>query len=622
MDRPGDHVPLRSARNRIIDALEIGDCYPLTDLNVVADRLKVPFGGTVPIPIAHAQSRVRYELCNPKGQPLGSTFGGEGRDATLVFESPRVLEDVTYRIRATKAARGGGAPLVRFLEETAPVKVGLDSTLPIEVGDVWARGSATPAVASILDPSNPRPGLEDPRLVPHAAAVDVRVSRSQEGVEYSLVVDGRDVPGDTRMGDLGTVVLRTPALREDTVIQVRATKRFLSSDNRPPETGLLDSRLFVKVRPDPGVSVAVAGGPVAAYGAGASVTVAASQRSASYRVFVRAIPDRDFVFGGAGGVAVTAVTVAAGGVVQVREPDRGDVWVVPDGYQAIGDADIQGTDADLAIALPGLTEDSMAIVRATKAHRLGSTPGDDRLVSSSVRLDAAAVILVRPDPLRPLSLWVPVAGDRIVGDVQVRNGQPGVMYELLDPRTGAPAGRPAYFHKRDDRDATQNEGVGQLVVGVDFIVPAESSSQAALPDRPRQIPPPPEVTLAADGADRSWRLRATRARTGLAVELSGDVTVGAAPAIRAESAVVDAGTSTNIVIEGGRTGERYQLAVDGRILASPVASGPAAVTLPTGAVAADTVFTVEISRPGDTGSTVVKQVAVAVSIRRPDPDLT
>ena len=38
MDTPHD-IPVRSARDRIIDLLEIGDTYPLTDLNVVEHEL-------------------------------------------------------------------------------------------------------------------------------------------------------------------------------------------------------------------------------------------------------------------------------------------------------------------------------------------------------------------------------------------------------------------------------------------------------------------------------------------------------------------------------------------------------------------------------------------------------
>ena len=135
MDTP-HNVPLRSARDRIIDLLEMGDTYPLTDLNVVADQLKVAFGGTAKIPIEHAQVNVVYQLCDPNGKPLGEAFDADGEGRTLVIETPRVEEDVTYRIRATKKSPLGSklpAQTSRFLNEGAPVKVGIDTGLVIEM---------------------------------------------------------------------------------------------------------------------------------------------------------------------------------------------------------------------------------------------------------------------------------------------------------------------------------------------------------------------------------------------------------------------------------------------------------------------------------------------------------
>src|SRR5262245_4444801 len=103
-------IPVRVARNRLIDIVGIGDACPLSDLNVVADRLKVPFNGTARIPIEYAQTNVTYELCDRSGQPLGAEFRAIGRDATAAIDTPRVTEDVTYRIRATKSSVGLGPP--------------------------------------------------------------------------------------------------------------------------------------------------------------------------------------------------------------------------------------------------------------------------------------------------------------------------------------------------------------------------------------------------------------------------------------------------------------------------------------------------------------------------------
>ncbi len=623
MARSFDHVAARSARNRVIDAIRIGDCYPLTDLNIVADRLKVPFGGTVKIPIVHAQSSVHYELCDPKGQPLGAAFAGDGQDATLVVETPAVQEDVTYRIRATKPARAGGPPLIRFLEEPAPVKVGLDTSLVIEVGDVWRPGAATAAAAALLDvtASTSRPG--DPRLVPYASAIDVKIDRSQEGVEYSLIIDGNDVPDVMRMGDLGTILLRTPALHEDCVIQVRATKRFLAADSRSPETSPLDRRLLVKIEPNPSIAVAVAGGPIVDFAAIPALTIADSQPGAIYRFYLRSIPDSAFIHGPAAGVAVTTVDVPGEPSVQVCAPDGSGGWVVPDDYRSVGESDIQGTGGDVTVPLgPLLLDDSMVIVQAAKMHRVSEDAGDDRVVRSAIRLDAAVVILVRPDPRRPLAFRVPTDGSRIVGDVRVTEGQPGVMYQLSDKATGTAVARPAYFHKRDAADATQNKGIGQLAVEVDLVVPAPVGATVAAAtelDRSRQIARPPELTLTADAVDVTWRVSGRKAQTGVGIDLEREAVVGAPPAIRPESPVVDSGTATGIIIENGRIGERYQLFANRAVIAGPVDGSGDALSLSTGPLTADTAFELAISRSDDTTAAVLRVVSLSVTVRPAAP---
>ena len=112
------HIPVRSARNRLIDLLGMGAPYPLSDLNVVADHLRVAFGSTAKVPIECAQAGVRYELCGPQGETVSK--GLVGADATLTLETPAVSEDITYRVRATTVS---SPQLQRFLDEGASVKV-------------------------------------------------------------------------------------------------------------------------------------------------------------------------------------------------------------------------------------------------------------------------------------------------------------------------------------------------------------------------------------------------------------------------------------------------------------------------------------------------------------------
>lgn len=621
MDVATDLVPVRNARNRLIDALGLGDCYPLTDLNVVADRLKVPFGGTVRIPVAHAQSGVRYELCDPKGTPLGARFAGDGQDGTLEIETPPVQEDITYRIRASKIRSAAPErPLVVMLEEPAPVKVGLDTTLAIEIGDVWLPDASTPMSAALLDTGAANPKASDPRLVPFGASVEVKVNRSQEAVEYSLNIDGRDLPAVSKTGDLGTIALRSSALVEDSLIRVRATKRFLASENRQPETSLLDAPLSVAVKADPSVQVSPVGGAIVDYGASGTLRIVKSQKTANYRAYVRPIPDRDFVRRPGASVDVTSVAVPGEPTVRVAKPRGDGMSNVQAGSLPIGAAAQTGTGGDLTVSLDSLTEDVMVIVQATKAHSTDPLQADAPVVESAIALHDAAVLLVRPDPQRALSLRVPVAADRIAGDVEVSGGQPGVMYQFRDKTTDAPIPWTAYFHKRDDEDATQNKGIGQLAVEVDMAVPADpvtASSGQPQSDGARQVPRPPLLSVGAGPADVTWLLRAMKAQTRVSVAMVREAVIVPPPTVRAESAIVDAGASTNVLIDASRTGERYQLMIGGVAQGAAVGTDGSPVSLSTGAVGADTVFDVVITRPEDNGIAVARVVSVSIAVRRP-----
>jgi hypothetical protein len=615
-------VPLRSARDRLIDLLRIGDTYPITDLNVVADQLKVPFGGAAKIPVEHAQAGIQYELCDPEGQPLGGAFAATGSDATLVIESPRVTEDITYRIRATKIPGALPPQAARFLDEVAPVRVGLDTGLVIEITQYAMPGSGNPVQAPLLDPGKTNPQPADPRLVPFGAAVDVRV-KSQEGVQYSLILNGQDTSTPTVTGDLSAIVLRTPALQEDTVIQVRATKHFPAAERRNPETTPLDMTLYVKVSANPALAVSVAGTSIVDHRQDAAIRIANTQKSAQYRVYARAIPDRDFIRGATAGRTVVTVPVAGQPNVQVLAPAPSDRWRVPTGYAPAGDA-VAGTGADVTVPLKALEDDTMVVVAALKDHAIDVRNPASPTLPSALGLDQAAVVLVRPDPARPVTLRVPVVDAQTGNTMQVSNGQPGVFYYFRQAPSGKEFPRAAYFHKRDDQDERQNKGIEQLAVDVDFVV-ATDPDQQGVPGRldlARTFPVPPVLAIKPLATGSSLRGRAMKAQTRVDVPMAQTASIPAIPVIRVAEPVVDYGAPATIVIAASRSDEQYQVTLRGAPVTLPVAGTDADLSVTTKPLTADTVFEVVVTRPRDSSMRVerVNEVRVAVRPGSTPPD--
>jgi hypothetical protein len=297
---------------------------------------------------------------------------------------------------------------------------------------------------------------------------------------------------------------------------VRATKNLVASADKEPKSKALDAKLYLKVRANPALPVSV--DPlIADYRASARLTLASTQGGVTYIAYARAVADADFVRGPADASVLAAADIPG---LQVRKPEHGERWQTPDGYTALG-AGVQGTGGPLVLNLDSLREDTVVLVQAAKAHRLDASRADSPTLGSSVCVNDAAVVLVRPDPARGLKLALAGAA------LQVSDGQPGVFY-YFTPAGAAELPVPAYFHKRDLHDTAQNKGVEQLALGIDFVVVAEVSQGAADP----AFAPPgaPLIDAGPIAVGAHVAARAVKAQTGLGAKMTYDAVVEAPPA--------------------------------------------------------------------------------------------
>ncbi|MEC4677279.1 MAG: hypothetical protein VST69_00810, partial [Nitrospirota bacterium] len=170
-------IPIRDARDRLIDFLGFAQTYPIQDLSILDDQLTVPFNVSAKIPIALSQEDVTYQLDDLEDVPVQSSTGGGiiealGTGGTLLLESPQISDDVSYQVRATKVNSGRFA----YLHETATVKVGLDVSLQAEILDI-----------GFLEPTMDYLQRDDARIVDYGTKVQIKLLNSQEGVDYRLV---------------------------------------------------------------------------------------------------------------------------------------------------------------------------------------------------------------------------------------------------------------------------------------------------------------------------------------------------------------------------------------------------------------------------------------------------
>ena len=404
-----------------------------------------------------------------------SRFQTEGNGVTLVLETPDVREDITYCVFARKYRSDKGVRL----QQRAPVKVGLDKSLSAEILE-----------APLLDPAVDSRSPTEPRIIHHGASVKVKIQKSQEGVDYRLVYfkPGQPVKeeklshGADVRGDLHDIVLSTGPINEDQDIdiRIRAAKTFDPSERKSTLTNLLDIVLPLKVRAKRTLQVSVEPSPIIDYKQDASVKIAGTQKSAKYRLYFRAIPDRDFVHRTDTGLEVIKVREPRGKAeVQIRKPVQADVWQEPEGYKPVGDPQ-PGNGGELRFTLKALIDDTVIIIQALREHQTGKPDPGPKVALSAVQLDQVVAVLVRPNPTPDLTLRVPVEGSKTGGTIRVFNGQPGVFYFFRQAPNGKEFPWPAYFHQRDDCDGSLNKGLGQLTLEIDLVVAGDLAGAAGV----------------------------------------------------------------------------------------------------------------------------------------------
>jgi len=598
------NIPIRDARDRLIDLLGFGETYPLQDLPILDERLTVPFAASAKIPIEMSQLQVAYQLYDREDVPVPPSPGEEpieaqGTGETLIIESPKISDDVTYKVRALKNQTGRFA----YLHETATIKVGLDVGLAALILN-------TP----FLDPALDNPKASDARIVDYGGVVQVKIIQSQEGVDYRLVhFDGAneiDLSETDVRGTLEDIVLSAKAVYEDTDIRIRATKTFDESEGRETQTALLDVVLPLKVRANTALTVAIDPTPIIGFKESTALKIEGTQVSTRYRVYLRKIADTDFVFGDAAGETLLKVQTGEGEDVQVRAPEQPPLWSLPDGFSAVG-TQKAGTGAALSLPLPAMSDDSILIVQAEKRHQAPSP------VLSAVKLAQAAVVLVKPDPGAALNLRVTAGDPAALGPVEVLGGQVGVFYYLRKDLSGADLALPAYFHKKDDKNSSQNKGLGQIRIGIDFVVPrtlpvGEAPEEA---DHAKIFPASAVLETAVLAAGTTLHFLAVKAQTRVSNPLLKTAEIATLPKIAFETAQVDAGKAAKAVVTASRVGDKYQLFLNGTPVRQARNGNGADLVFTTEAINVQSLFEMRITRPSAPGIPVVQIVPLIVDIR-------
>lgn len=582
---------VREARDRVINQLGFGATYPLRDLPVRQEGLTVPLNQVARIPIDFSQEGVMYELLGLDDSKVTEV---EGNGGTVLLTTAPMQADTTFNIRARKIVDGR----IVYLRTRPTVKVGIDAALPARI-----------VGADLLEPSLDPPGDRDVRIVDWGASVRVQVDRAQEGVDYQLVrAEGAEEHALSPVvrGDLSNLTLQTEPIKEDVDLRVRATKTFDASGRR--ETRLLGAVLPVAVRARRDLTITVEPAPIAAFEERPSLRIDGAQTSADYTLYARPLSDEDFVYG-VGAPGLLSVVVDGAPSVFVPRPPESQDWRELPGFQPVG-APTPGDAGALRLSTGVLRDDVVILVRASKRHQ-----GATSVVSSSVQLTRAVLVLVRPDPRPALRLGVVMGGTLTTGTLEFVGGQPGVFYQARRSPDGTEVGRPAYVHKTDAHDPRANRGVEQLRIEMDLVISRGTQRAATTPTELATTPPlTPLVSTEPLGAGAVLSIVATKARTRVNTVLPINARIDPIPEVRAAQATVTRASPATIVVRASVAGERYQLTRGEQPSGPPRDGDGTDLTFVTDPLMAETTFVLLVTRPADAGVVVERRVLVVVGV--------
>jgi hypothetical protein len=593
----------------VIERLGFGRTYPIRDLSL-PDQLFVASGSSIAVTLEYSQRDVDYQLRDyESGQPIPRSSsdtsdlpGVPGTDGPLALWTPPVVRDVRYRVLAVKREASPAVPRREtWLAGTVSIAEGIDKALVAEL-------RLPPLDAGL---QSPRPG--DARISHYHQRVEIELQSSQEGVTYELVdhveptrslsepVLGTGSGGITN----GRIVLVLRTVEEDVDLRVRGSRAIAGATNPQRDVALLDVVLSLRVRANPALP-AVLDPAIVAHGGSSELRLAETQPGVGYRAWQRAVRDRDFVFEIAPELA-TLLVQDENRAIPLWRPERAAIWKDLD-FAPLGVAHT-GVGAALALPLGAFERDVYVLVEAAKEHRTGLLGSSSATIRSATQLDTALALLVRPNAQQLLRAQVTLAQGATTGALVVSGGQPGVYYALRS----AGAIRPAYFHQRDDTDATVNKGIDQLRLEVDFALARDRPGSAG-PNHPGTPPLDPALDSETLPVGTVLNVLARKALSGLEQILSRALTLDAAPAIRIEPVPIQRGRSANVVVEQSVVGDRYTLLQDEAVMGEARDGNGKALTFATGALSESRVFVLTIERGPPAGLPVQRRVELPVEV--------
>jgi hypothetical protein len=462
------HYELRTARNRLIDILDIGWCYPLPDLPVRPQSNTYYQEEQPVLEIDFTEKDVWYLLYYKDNEDdeewIITDVRKKSDGGQITIEAPPLYQDaqVFYRIEARKWLNG--KELSRWLLDEEIVYVGLNENLDVHFDN----------------------GLQTIEIA-YNTGTTVIISDSQDSISYQIFADEggeRPLSPTTLPGNGGMLsIYIDPDPDPDINFKEDLEKPFIRAFKDLDQDGVPDdpehvrdisTELKIFVRPDPAVLFE----PemhIVDYDTHASIIVPTPQITASYWVGALELPFDAFSF---------------------QEPSEGN-FLMPLNEQEVpvymlSDFEYEGSfqEGD-PLQTVELKEDSLVFVKAYKTN------------GTSQLLTHRAAILVRPNPAVDVE-WPdgPVSVGEFT-DIVLTNTQKGVHYQLYLESGGilVPVYREGYHY--------EDRAIETMRVGIDFLL-----------DHASKEPLPLRTEVFTEAGQYVFHIFAIKTRTGVRQELN------------------------------------------------------------------------------------------------------
>ena len=169
-----------------------------------------------------------------------------------------------------------------------------------------------------------------------------------------------------------------------------------------------------------------------------------------------------------------------------------------------------------------------------------------------------------------------------------------------------------------------NKGIGDaasggLTIGVDLAIARDADSLGGVPGATNRIsdpPPAPLVNTRGLTDAGTLYLRAVKAQTGIAAQLTAHALIPVTASVAADATEIDVGQSVRFVVSSSDVADRYELRRNSKTERQARNGNGADLVFNTDPIETDTLFVMQVTRRQPEGLALAREIPLPIRVRR------